>query len=162
MADSVYLFLLPVNHIQETRHWCSCLQRVLHRISLYFGETREQESNMNCSIPVSQLSLSTGNSLPAKRPKWYDSVGWIHVQWQWNFKGLQHIFPLFLNSQIFSYDHCSEQYRNLCFSSVVEERQAKTKRLWDTLWLATRSERLCKWSECKASVLLLGLISLVT
>lgn len=97
------------------------------RICLYFGESWEQESSMNCSIPVSQLSLGTGNSLPAKRPRWCDSLGWIYRQWQWNFKGLQHIFPLFLNSQMFSCDYCSEQYRNSCFSSVVEERQAKTR-----------------------------------
>lgn len=48
------------------------------------------------------------------------------MQWQWNFKALQHIFPLFLSSQMFFYDNCSEQYRNSRFSSVVEESQAKT------------------------------------
>lgn len=91
------------------------------RICLYFGETQEQESNMNCSIPVSQLSLSTGKSSPAKCPRWCDLLGWIHMQWQRNFKGLQHIFPLFLNSQMFFYYYRSEQYRNSCFSSVVEK-----------------------------------------
>lgn len=94
------------------------------RICLYLGE--EQESNMNCSIPVSHLSLSTGNSPPAKHPRRCDSLGWIHMQWQWNFKALQHIFPLFLSSQMFFYDNCSEQYRNSRFCSVVEESQAKT------------------------------------
>lgn len=95
------------------------------------------ESNTNCSIPVSQLSLSAGKSPPAKHPRWCDSLGWIHM-------------------------FCTALNISLNLSNIVEEWQVKTKRLWNMWWLATRSESLGKWSECKAFVLLLGLIFLVT
>lgn len=36
---------------------------------------------------------------------------------------MQPVFSLSLNAEIISYDYCSEQCRNSCFSSVVEDRQ---------------------------------------
>lgn len=66
VIDSVYLFLLPVNHIQRHVTDVSNSSVSYTRICLYFGETQKQESSMNGSISVSQLSLSSGNSSPTK------------------------------------------------------------------------------------------------